>query len=252
MTLYAPAERFEIARVLSQMTGVISRNLPVFAGLALTLAGLPALALGLVRRGVLAPEIDWFGPIFLGGLLNLLISALLQAALIHATVSDLNGRKVVLGDCLATAIRNVLPLIGISIASSVASAFGLFLFVVPGLILALSLCVAAPVQVVEGHGVFSAMGRSGDLTRNHRGAILLLFILFGVLWIVLQGGLGVIDRLIDVAAPAVADAAERLVIAPLMEAVAALIGAAGIASIYFELRTIKEDVGIEALAAAFD
>ena len=253
MTYYAPASRFEIARVLDRMTGVIGRNLPVFAGLAVTLSGLPTLAAALLRRGILAPlDIDVFGPLGFGWLFNLLIGALLQAALIHATVSDLNGRRVVLGDCLATAIRNVLPLIGISIASSVASVFGLALFIVPGVILALSLCVAAPVQVVEGHGVFSAMGRSGDLTRGHRWAILMLFVLFGLFWMLLQGGLGVADRLIDIAAPPVADAAERYLIAPLTESVGALIGAAGIASIYFELRTIKEGVGIETLAAAFD
>jgi hypothetical protein len=250
---YAPTERFEIARVLSRMAAVISRNLPVFAGLALTLSGLPALLVGLVRHGPLSSfETGWFGPLDFRWLFGLLISALLQAALIHGTISDLNGRRVVLGDCLATAIRNVLPLIGISIASSIATIFGLVLFIVPGVILALSLCVAAPVQVVEGHGVFSAMGRSGDLTRGHRGSILLLFILFGVLTIVLQGGLGLIDRMIDLAAPTLADTLERFLIAPLSECVLALIGAAGVASIYFELRTIKEGIGVEALAAAFD
>ena len=253
MTLYPPAERFEITRVLDRMAGVIGRNLPVFAGLALILSALPSLALGLVRHDGLAPfDIAAFGPSLLGWLFNLLIAALLQAALIHATITDLNGGRVVLGDCLATAIRNVLPLIGISVASSFASVFGLALFIVPGVILALSLCVAAPAQVVEGHGVFSAMGRSGELTRNHRGAILLLFLLFGLLWIVLQAGLGVIDRLIELAVPSVGDAADRLIVAPLMDAVGALIGAAGVASIYFELRTIKDGVGVEALAAAFD
>ena len=68
----------------------------------------------------------------------------------------------------------------------------------------------------------------------------------------LAGVLGVADQLIDAVAPAVADALERFIIAPLVETVGALVGAAGVASIYFELRTIKDGVGVESLAAAFD
>lgn len=253
MMSYAPTERFEIARVLTRMGGVIGRNPLVFAGLTLALSGLPALLVGLLRQGPLSTlETGWAGPLDFRWILNLLVSALLQAALIHGTISDLNGRRVVLGDCLATAIRNVLPLIGISIACSIATVVGLVLFIVPGVILGLALCVAAPVQVVEGHGVFSAMSRSGDLTRGHRGSILLLFVLFGVLAIALHVGLGVIERVIDLAAPALADTLRRFLIGPLSACVLALIGAAGVASIYFELRTIKEGVGVEALAAAFD
>ena len=52
--------------------------------------------------------------------------------------------------------------------------------------------------------------------------------------------------------PALAVGFGALVVAPILQTLGALIGAAGVASIYFELRTIKEGVGVEALAAAFD
>src|SRR5579859_6756308 len=250
---YAPAERFEIARVLSRMAGVISRNFPVFAGLALTLSGLPSLAAALFERGVLTPYgLEPMGPFGFAWIVGILISALLQAALIHGTIADLNGRPASLGDCLETAIRNVLPLIGIGIATTIATFVGLLLFVVPGIILALALCVSAPAQVVEGHGVFGAMGRSSDLTRNHRGAILLLFVLFGVGFAVLRSLAEVVPLTTAIAAPGAADAVRNLLVTPLLQALSALVGAAGVASIYFELRTIKEGVGVEALAKAFE
>ena len=129
---------------------------------------------------------------------------------------------------------------------------GLFLFIVPGVILALALCVAAPVRVVEGLGVFNSMGRSGDLTRGHRGAILLLFILYGIGLIVVQSLAAVLFTVTTLGSPDISSLLSRIVLAPLLQAVGALVGAAGVASIYFELRTIKEGVGAEALAAAFD
>ncbi len=250
---YAPVERFEIARVLIRMTGVLSRNFGVLAVLALVLSGIPNLIVAIAQRGLLpAFSVGLIGINSFGWLLSLLIGALLQAALIHGTISDLNGRRPSIGDCLTTAVRHVLPLIGIGIATTVAAVLGLFLFVVPGVILALALCVSAPVRVVEGLGVFNSLSRSGDLTRNHRGAILLLFILYG------GGVLAVQGWAIQVAPVAyfVSHPEENLfgplVVFPLLQALFALIGAAGVASIYFELRTIKEGIGIEALAAAFD
>ena len=242
---YAPAARFEIARVLIRMGGVLSRNMRVMAVLAFVLSGLPNLLVAIAGRGLLSPfGSSLIGPSGFGWVFNLLINALLQAALIHGTISDLNGKPASIGDCLNTAVRHVLPLIGIGVATTVASFIGQFLFVVPGVILALALCVSAPVRVVEGLGVFSAMGRSGDLTRNHRGAILLLFILYGIGFVVIQGLVGQIT----VFAPAV----QQLVATPLLQTLGSLVGAAGAASIYFELRTAKEGIGAEALAAAFD
>ena len=258
---YAPPPRFEIVRVVSRMGGVLSRNLRTFALLALALSGLPALVLGAAQLAAGSLDRAVFAGLglgaiapagMMGGLVALLISSLLQAALIHGTISDLSGRPVVLGDCLATAVRNVLPLIGIAICATIAVAFGMVLFVVPGVILALALCVSAPAQVVEGHGVFQAMGRSRDLTRHHRGAILLLFVLYGVAWLLLQSVIGAFTLTAVLISPALAAGVGALIVAPILQTLGALAGAAGVASIYFELRTIKEGVGIEALAAAFD
>jgi hypothetical protein len=250
---YAPPERFEISRVLARMFGVIARNFPVFAALALTLSGVPTLLAVMLGGGAFSHVSgDTAGFFGFGWLVNLLINTLLQASLIHGTISDLNGRPASLGDCLRTALRNLLPLIGIGIATTVAVAVGLVLFIVPGVILALALCVSAPAQVVEGHGVFQALARSSDLTRHHRGAILLLYVLYGIGFFIVRGLAEIVPLSFAFAAPGAADIIRGTVVTPVFQAASALIGAAGVASIYFELRTIKEGVGVEALAKAFE
>ena len=250
MTL-ATTERFDIGRVIGRMFGVIGRNLAVFAGLALLLSGLPTALLGLARTGLLPST----GALDLGlswsWLVNMLISAWLQAALIRGSISDLNGARASFGDCLGTATGDILPLIGVSLLATAICVMGLFFFIVPGIILALVLSVSAPVRVIERTGVFAALGRSGDLTRDHRGAIFLLFLLYGA-------GLFVGGIVLNLATAPLAFAGPAAVVIraalvdPLVGAFTALIGAAGIASIYFELRTVKEGIGIEALAAVFD
>jgi len=106
--------------------------------------------------------------------------------------------------------------------------------------------------VVEGHGVFAALSRSSDLTRGHRGAILLLFVMFAIGSAILRSFAEILPLTTAIAAPDAAQAIRDLVVTPLLQALGAMFGAAGVASIYFELRTIKEGVGIEALAKAFE
>src|SRR5580658_3807927 len=121
--------RFEIGRVLSRAMGVISRNFPVMALLALVLSGLPSLVIILATGGAATPFVG-SGPgamaptaaaaALVGGLVSIVTSTLLQAALIHVTVSDLNGRPTNIGDSLGTAVRHILPLIGIALLSALA------------------------------------------------------------------------------------------------------------------------------------
>jgi hypothetical protein len=146
---YAAVPRFEIGRVLSRMSGVVARNFLVFAGLALILSGLPHFLATLVERDLLQQPFGPFGP---GWIIALLTNTLLQGALIHGTVSDLNGRPASLGATLGTAVRNLLPLIGIAIATTVATLVGLVLFVVPGVILTLALCVSGRCKWSRGTG----------------------------------------------------------------------------------------------------
>src|SRR6185312_9722667 len=82
-------------------------------------------------------------------LLTVFAARALQAAIVHGTVADLNGRRAGFGECFATGVR-----------------------------VATLWIVAAPVQVVERTGVFGSLARSGQLTEGHRFPILGLLLIF--------------------------------------------------------------------------
>jgi hypothetical protein len=178
---------------------------------------------------------------------------ILQAGVIHGTVDDLNGEKADFKDCLVTGARFLLPVIGISILTGLAVAVGLVLLIVPGVLMMLAWCVNIPVVVVERKGVFEAFGRSAELTRGHRGAIFLLLVIYAVIaWIVSAVGLALTGGLDLAALSAGGFKPAQWALLTVFQLVEALVGAAGVASIYYELRSIKDGVGPSTLAAVFD
>ncbi|HZZ36089.1 MAG TPA: hypothetical protein VFE03_10215 [Caulobacteraceae bacterium] len=248
---------FDIGRVLQRLFGVLGRNFMTFLVCAAVLTGLPMLLVGALQAGAVGQT--GAGSVALLPILlfitlpvALITGALLQAAIIHGTVSDLNGRKASLTDCLTTSLRLLLPVVAISILTGIAYFVGLIFLIVPGIIVALAFCVAVPAEVVERLGIIESIGRSVELTRNHRGAIFALFVLYVVVLFIVQLIGAALAGVLGTASPLGFVRANYLIATPLIQTVNALIAAAGIGSVYYELRSIKEGIGPEALAAVFD
>jgi hypothetical protein len=263
----APVSRFDLGRVVERTFASIGRNFAVFLLLALLLSGIPALATGVLlaiaggqadqsTSGVSDPTTliaigaSLSGFVFLVGAVA---SFILQAAIVYGTIADLNGRRAEFSECLSTGLRSWFWLFLLAIVVVVAEVFGYILFIVPGLMMTVAWMVAVPAQVVERTGVFGAIGRSAELTRGHRWPIFGLLIIYLIGVGVLQGS---IPAIISIAAaslsPTTMRAATQIVTQPLLAVTTSLIGAAGVASIYYELRSTREGIGPEALAAIFD
>jgi hypothetical protein len=260
------SRRFEMGRVISGTFEVIGRNFVPFTLLALLLGGLPNLLVGLFQlrfvgeRSTFQP--GWIGGTLAGGLIMLAAAFVLQAAIVHATVTDLNGRRVVLGDSLKVGLRNCLPLIGLAILTGLAVAIGLMLLIIPGLILMVVWSVAVPAKVVEKIGVFDAFTRSRDLTRGRRWPIFGLFVLYAIAaWVLsalviaafapfaLAKGLPTAETMGDFTSSI---GIVQLIADPLVATITTLVSTAGLATLYSELRGSREGVGPEALASVFD
>jgi hypothetical protein len=278
MSMAATMANFDMGRVITRLVGALRNNIVVLSLLSLLLVGIPsAVVTALQLYYVTTPMMltgsptdflnNLFSPIHIAmgvsaALISAAANAVLQAAVIHATVSDLSGRRATFGECLQTGLRFLLPLIAIGIIAAVCEFCGYLLLIVPGVFLALAWCVAAPAAVVERQGVFAAFGRSVELTRDHRFAILGLALLLIVIGWVVSGTVG--------AAVGIGGAASALVsyrgAAPDMTALLivqagvslitqtfiACVSSAGVASVYYELRFIKEGIGAEQLASLFD
>jgi hypothetical protein len=260
------SRRFEIGKVISGTFSVIGRNFIPFALLAFILGGLPNLLVGVGQLWLLGPYQPFsprmIGGTFGGGLIMLIAAFVLQAAIVHATVADLNGRRVVIGESLSVGLRNCLPLIGLAILMGLGLAIGFTLLIVPGIMLAVAWSVAVPAKVVEKLGVLQAFGRSRDLTRGRRWAIFGLFVIYVIAaWIVeaaIMAGFAPFVLSKGLPTPATMGGFTnsinviQLVASPLIATVSTLVSTTGGAVLYSELRGAREGVGPEALASVFD
>ncbi|NEX91597.1 hypothetical protein [Caulobacter sp. 17J65-9] len=250
--------RFDMGRVVQRTFGVLGRNAQTFGALAVLLSGLPQVLLywGAGSMGLSAasgaPNFASFPLMALGGLAMFVGTFVLQAALTHGTVADLNGKRVTFGSALSTGGRFMLPLLGLGILMGLAFMVGYLLLIVPGIMLSVAWAVAAPVLVVEQRGVTETFGRSADLTRGNRWAIFGLGVAYLVVtWLVgaMLGGVAGVIGMIGGPTGQVLGSALGQGVASVFTS---LVGTAGIAAIYYELRSAKEGVGVEALASVFD
>ncbi|HEY9219377.1 MAG TPA: hypothetical protein VIO94_15115 [Phenylobacterium sp.] len=253
----APA-KLDIGRVISTTFGVLRHNFLTFLGLTVLLVGLPLLIAGLGTIQLLGAGENGgtamaggFGLVGVSGLVALITNAMLQGALVFGTVQALNGRQATFGECLATGLRNFLPLIGLAIVMGLGVFAGLFIFLIPGVMIALAWFVAVPAKVTENIGVFSALGRSADLTRDNRWLLLGLTLLFMVGSWVVSLALSPLS-LIGMSGGPTAVVTTSVVVSTLGSIISSIVGSTGIAVTYTELRRVKEGTDVNSLAALFD
>jgi hypothetical protein len=249
-TAGATEPKIDIGRTIQRGLETIGNHLPGYLGLALLLAGLPAfLSYYYLMDSVEQGDVGIFlSPLYWGSmLLTWLSSTLLQASVVRSAVLDLSGRPADIAGSLGLAFRLLLPLVGLTILLSIITTVGFLLLIVPGVILYIMLIVSVPVLVEERLGVIDSMGRSRELTRGSRWRILgllLLFVLFYFLLAMLLGfvvvALGLNDILAQSIVQGVTSTATTLLVATMS------------ASLYVELRTVKEGATTEGLAAIFE
>jgi hypothetical protein len=250
--------------VVERTFASIGRNFPAFLFLAALLGGVPRVLTGALFTAAAGPQptpaageqahllavgFSVIGAVYLVGAIA---GYVLQAAIIYGTIVDLNGRRASFGECLSVGLRHWFWLLLLAVTVTVAEAFGYVFFIVPGLMMATAWIVAVPVQVVEGKGVFGAIGRSAGLTRGSRWPIFGLLIIYLVAAGAVQAALLSLIGSFGAGAGAMTTALSQMLAQPLVSVATSLVGAAGVASIYYELRSGREGVGPEALAAVFD
>ncbi|RWK80373.1 MAG: hypothetical protein EOR45_32225, partial [Mesorhizobium sp.] len=247
-------DKFRIGRVFNDSFAVIGRNAVLCLGLAALFSGLPTLVFQLwaLRQdpafdpGTFGEQDLVFGysSVAIGaGLASYILSLLLQASLVRATIEDLNGKQPSFGDSIAKAVSFLLPTFAIALLVGLGVGLGFMLFVVPGIMLALRWSVAVPALVQERLGVFGSMARSRDLTKGSRWALFGLFVILIVAAIAIELALGTATDLFGGTVGAVVDALATSVTSMVMSIAAAVS--------YVELRQVREGTGIDELAEIF-
>lgn len=179
-----------IGAVLGRAFGVMKGNPATVFGIAFLVGALPQAVFGYYVRSLVTigdPDAQaGLVGVYLGfGFVFLICSALTQSALVRASGAYLEGRSASIGECLATGLAKVLPVIALSILMWLGLMVGFMLLVVPAVILGLMWSVAIPALVEDDAGVIEAFGRSRYLTKGSRWAILALLIVAMVItWLV--------------------------------------------------------------------
>jgi hypothetical protein len=256
MSATAYTEHFDFARVTSRAYDVLRRNFTLLVALTAILYGLPKL--GATFLHLTTGEHGFFHFIFgvTAGFYALIACfgfLALQSAVVHVFAADLNDRTARIGACLRTGLTFLLPILGLFIVYAIGVGVGLVFLIVPGLFLATIWAVSMPALVFERLGVGEALQRSAALTQGYRWPVFGVGVVFVLITSIVHGsldhdavfgdGFGIFSFAARVARDLVVD---------VVDSVFALVGAVLTASVYYELRMLKEDAGPEDLATIAD
>jgi hypothetical protein len=263
----ALVEPLDIGRVFSLTFRVFTRDGWPVVGLAAVLVGLPQILSVLVTRPYMiertqqlaagnpanpfaAFEAMMSGPLLIGMVVGLLLMTGFYVAATLYLVSRFEGAPLTIGEVLARTPGRILPAFGVGLLAYLGMLAGMCLFFLPGIVLALGWSVAIPVVICESVGFFGSFGRSRELAIGSRGRILLLFVLMFLLIIVvaLPGGgmMAALNRQPNMV-PGTFAAAWQVISGTLLAAFQAGI----IASLYVELRRIRDGMTAPGLAEVF-
>jgi uncharacterized membrane protein len=244
-------QQIDVGKVVSRAFEVIKRNAGPYAGVALLLGGLPGFLVGYATVSGLdaANPIAMFtSPLYWGAILfSWLCGSVLQAALVRSSILDLGGRPADVGGSLSAALALLLPLVGLTLLTSIILMVGFILLIVPGIIFYVIFSVAVPVLVEERPGVIGSLERSVALTRGSRWqvfGVLAIFVLFYMAVSMVLGVLGGVAGSQSMVA--------QLFVSTVTGVAVSLVLAALLASLYVELRTVKEGATTDSLAAIFE
>jgi hypothetical protein len=103
----------------------------------------------------------------IGALIAVLVSAVMQAAILRAAAQATIGDPVDVEASYRYGFKRLWSVILVSLLVGLSVAVGFVLLIIPGIIFLAFLSVSVPVLIVEGRRGTEAMGRSWNLVRGH-------------------------------------------------------------------------------------
>jgi uncharacterized membrane protein len=224
-----------IGNAISSASAILFSHFGPFFGTALV-ASVPSLVFDYFVPG------SYFRPIA-----NFIIGQMVSVTLVYGAMQALRGRQVTVGECLSEGLKRLGAALGVAILFGIGVLFGLFMLVVPGLILGAMWAVAVPAAVIEKRGAIAALSRSQELTSGRRwrvfGAYVVSLLLMWVGGMVTEGVLTVVTGF-----KSTATYLGLWAFSALFEAFTACL----LTTLYYYLRREKEGVDIQQIAAVFD
>ena len=237
-TVYAAAD-FRVGSLFGRSFGVFGRHFILF----LAVSALPALPSLLVAGGTRNPSQLGAGGLLLA--LGGLLVPITQAVVLYGTFQDMRAKSFGFTEAVSRGLARFFPIIGLGFCEGLAVMLGLVLLVVPGFILLAMFFVALPACVVEKTGPIDSLKRSAALTKGHKWKV------FGIVLMLAlanMAGSAVLQWFFTPLDLAMAAAISGVIWNGLITAFGSIL----VAVVYHDLRTAKEGIDIDRMAAVFD
>lgn len=171
------------------------------------------------------------------------------AAVTYGVVEQLRGNHAGIGKCLGVGLARLFPVLAVGLLVALCVLGGLFLLVIPGIIIMMMLSVAVPAAVVERPGIFGALKRSKELTDGHKGAIFVVFFVLGLIKMGITYG---VQKTAMSNISSLDDIKIYMFVLLGVSIVMGALGAVASAVIYNNLRQIKDGVDLDEIAKVFE
>ncbi|MCB9913732.1 MAG: hypothetical protein H6828_01125 [Planctomycetes bacterium] len=179
--------------------------------------------------------------------LTLVLTPILAAALTYGVFQHIRGKRADLGQCLSMGLRRMLPVLGLSLLIGLCAFLGVFTCGIATMFFTVIWAAAVPAAVIEDAGVVGSMRRSQELTRGYRWEVFGIIMVLFVINMTLTVGMTFLSFLL-------ASLSEWLLIVPqlLMTVVMQGFQSTYPTLVYYHLRSAKETVDLDEIAAVFD
>jgi hypothetical protein len=233
--------RLDIGNAIGQSFRVLFANLLPF----LALCGLVTLPVLLIQLYLLQVDPMDGDHLFLEFLLAIspLLGLVATGAVTYGVFQSLRGKPVSFADCLTTGLLRLFPVLGVSILTGLVVMGGLILFIIPGIIAYLMLYVAVPAAVVEQPGVMGALKRSRSLTEGSRWAVFGVVFLIGIISFAISYVLSLAFMTFT--------GLTFVLVQWVVQAFTTALAACSMTIVYYQLRSGKEQIDVDEIAAAF-
>jgi hypothetical protein len=178
--------------------------------------------------------------------LAMLLQPLQQGTTTLLVASSFTGDGASLGECFRVALRRFWPLLVLGVVVNLLIGFGALLLVVPGLMFLTWYFVSTPALLVENQSWTAAMARSKLLSAGHRWSILG----FAFIVLLLSGMIaGLTEALLEAA---LSPGLGLILLLHAIQIVVTTLVVVAPVVYYFQLRVVKEALGVEELASLVD
>ena len=225
--------QFSVGSILSRTFSTLFKNPLVYFGLPL-LVTIPAAIFVFVFQSTAG--------IILGVFAALIFGLAIQGAIAYAVYQGLKGNVASIGDALRLGMSRIGTIILATILVGLCVGLGTLLLFIPGIIITCMLAVTIQACVIERLGATESLGRSADLTNGYRLKIFCLVLLLYIGTAILNGlcqsifGASVTGEIFSF----------------LISLAVTSFSSVMYATIYYDLRMVKEGASLDTLANVFD